>query len=541
MKPTFLALILIALIPCAQAQTSGNLPKDCSIAGSVVDGVTGQPLPGAQVLLRGMPGSGGQPGSTTTDASGEFKIDNLTSGRYVVRALHQGYIAQGRGGAMGVARTVEVSPGQHVDGVVISLTPGGAISGHITDDAGNAVAGAQLTLMRYSYTSGQRELNEVASATSDQTGEYRIGGLLPAKYYLRAASPAAKRAKTETDKAYVPVYYPHATDQAGAATIGLGPGEDLGGIDISFAPMRAVRVKGQVIDSRTSLPSKGATVTLMGDQGNTVFPPGEISVDATGSFDLRGIPQGSYVLVAQASAGKGSEDILWGRTQLEVGEADVTGVKVMISVGADVTGHIRSEGKTNLEMGKLTARLACRDGSAVVNSMPDFDDATVNPDGTFTFRKVPEGNYELEISPLPSGYYLKLSNGGDAPDTVAVSHGHAMALPEMAFISASGSVTGTVSRDDRPAAGAVVVLVPDGKRRSQARFFKRSTSDRLGRFTLRGIAPGDYTIFAWEEVDRDAFLDPDFLRQYEDSGRSVHVEGDSQENVQIDVIPSASE
>jgi hypothetical protein len=51
--------------------------------------------------------------------------------------------------------------------------------------------------------------------------------------------------------------------------------------------------------------------------------------------------------------------------------------------------------------------------------------------------------------------------------------------------------------------------------------------------------PGNYTLFAWEQVDRDAFFDPEFLAQYEDRGKAVHVEEGDHITVKLDEIPAA--
>jgi protocatechuate 3,4-dioxygenase beta subunit len=542
MRRIILFVVLLALAASLLAQNAGISQSACRIEGSVVDVVTGQPLRGAQVFARGMPMSGavaGQVGSTTTDANGEFRLDNLAPGRYMVRASHSGYVARGRRGAGMAPQMLSLAPGQHVDGVVLSLTPGGAINGHITDEEGRFLAGVSVELMRYSYTEGKREFDTVANVSADAAGEYRMVGLAPGTYYLRATSPARKQTKAGSDKAYVPLYYPRAFDQAGAAALEVRAGEELGGIDISFTPVHTVRITGQVIDARTALPSQSAEVTLLSDQGNTSFPPGEVSADAKGGFEFRGVPPGSYILAAQSSSGKGKQEgkLVWGRIPVEVADVNVTGVKLSVGPGVEVSGRIRVEGKTGLDLGKLAGVLEPREGSALANLMPEVENAPVKPDGTFVFRDVPEGNYELDFSALPAGFYLKASGETDVLETgIAVGRGHGIPLLELTVSHAAATITGTVSNDDQPAAGVPVALVPDAPRQHQRRFYKTSVSDKLGRFALRGIAPGDYRLFALDQVDRDALLNPDFLRQYEDRGQAVHVEENSQANVQLEVI-----
>jgi hypothetical protein len=87
-----------------------------------------------------------------------------------------------------------------------------------------------------------------------------------------------------------------------------------------------------------------------------------------------------------------------------------------------------------------------------------------------------------------------------------------------------------------PAAGATVVLVPATARRN-ATLYDSTISDASGRFRLQGIVPGDYLLFAWEDVEPGAWRDPDFLRPFESLGRLVRVQAN---NNQVDAITMIS-
>ena len=70
------------------------------------------------------------------------------------------------------------------------------------------------------------------------------------------------------------------------------------------------------------------------------------------------------------------------------------------------------------------------------------------------------------------------------------------------------------------------------------RLYESTSTDQEGRFTIRGIAPDDYTLFAWETVEHDAYHDPEFLRPYKDRGKSVHMDEGSRLNSQFELIPA---
>lgn len=537
MRLSLLLAILLVTAAVSSAQYTTDAQADGAISGTVTDSATGQPVSGAQVVVRPlMPGRTiGQVTSLTTGADGEFRLDHLSAGRYALRAIRTGYVDQGRRGT-GAAKAVTVTAGQRLEGVVLSLTPGGSIFGHVSDETGKLLSGASLALMKFSYADGKRQLSDVTAASSDAAGEFRMVGLAPGKYYLRAVAPPPRRTNTASDKAYVPLYYPHATDVADAAALEIRPGEELGGIDFTFATLHTFRLTGQVVDEHTSLPVKNPQITVLSDQGNTTFPPGEFSAGANGNFDLRGIPSGSYILAAQSASRKDPDSVLWGRASVEVTDTDVAGIKLAIGPGADVHGRVRLEGKFNLDLHKLSATLQPRDGQALVSLMPDVDNAPVASDGTFAFHNVPEGSYDIDFSPLPGSVYLKTAGAGEAPEPVTV-RGRSASLPELALSPASATVTGTVRRNDQPVAGALVILVPEAKR-NPSRRYRTVISNSLGKFTAR-VAPGDYKVFAWEQAERDVVTDPEAIREYENQGQGVHVEDGGQAEVQVELIPAA--
>jgi hypothetical protein len=83
-----------------------------------------------------------------------------------------------------------------------------------------------------------------------------------------------------------------------------------------------------------------------------------------------------------------------------------------------------------------------------------------------------------------------------------------------------------------------VALVPDGPLRRRGDLYKSTATDGSGSFRITGVAPGDYRLFAWEEVDDGAWRDPEFLRQDETRGKSVRVSALRTENVSVVVIPA---
>jgi hypothetical protein len=50
---------------------------------------------------------------------------------------------------------------------------------------------------------------------------------------------------------------------------------------------------------------------------------------------------------------------------------------------------------------------------------------------------------------------------------------------------------------------------------------------------LRGIAPGDYKLFSWVEVEADAWQDPEFLKQFEEKGQEITLQDGDHKTVKV--------
>jgi hypothetical protein len=545
-------VLSVFFAPSARAQNAGLPQEKCTIGGTVIDAVSEQPLKGADVRLRGIPGASApasQPASqsmsASTDASGRFVFEGLSAGRYLLLASHDGYVNNNRDYPGLRGKWLLLAPGQHINDIIIRLLPDGAIAGHITNEAGKPLRGVSVQAMKSSYPRGRREFHDVARAATNDAGEYRITDLAPGKYYIRAKPPGSLKAKPGSDKAYVPIYYPAANDPSRSVALVLRAGEELAGIDMNLVPVHAVHIRGRVMNARTSSPSKEAEVTLLSDQGETIFSPGEIfSAGAQATFEFQGVPPGSYVLVAQQPSNSQERKTMWGRTAIEVKDTNLEHADVVVSPGVDVSGRIRVEGKTaadpNKDLSNLVGILEPQEASSLAGLTPDIDNASVKPDGTFIFREVPEGSYRINFFPVPSGSYLKSSGAADVLETgITVSRGHSPPALELVLSPGAGRIDGTVGSDEQSVPGASVVLVPDGKGRGQPNYYRQAVTDQLGRFAMRNIVPGDYTLFAWEQIDRGAYFDPEFLGQYEDRGKAVHVEEGGHLSVHLEVIPAA--
>jgi hypothetical protein len=89
------------------------------------------------------------------------------------------------------------------------------------------------------------------------------------------------------------------------------------------------------------------------------------------------------------------------------------------------------------------------------------------------------------------------------------------------------------------AAGITVVLVPPAQRRQNPARYRIASTDVLGAFTIGGIPPGSYKLFAWENAPTGAYLNADVMKAYEERGTTIDVSGGTTLSPSISLIPAA--
>jgi hypothetical protein len=167
--------------------------------------------------------------------------------------------------------------------------------------------------------------------------------------------------------------------------------------------------------------------------------------------------------------------------------------------------------------------------------------AEVKPDGTFLMQSVYDGSYRVRVFGYPEDYYVKSvrQGGSDALESgLTISRIQPPTRIEIVLSPDGGRVSGTVMKEQSPVSGAWVVLVPDPPHRDREEMYTTVTTDTNGRFSMVGLPPGDYKLFAWELLQGKNYRDPDFFSAFEDRAAPVHTQEGQQQTVQLDVISS---
>jgi hypothetical protein len=80
-----------------------------------------------------------------------------------------------------------------------------------------------------------------------------------------------------------------------------------------------------------------------------------------------------------------------------------------------------------------------------------------------------------------------------------------------------------------------VVLVPDQQRRQHFDLYVVAVTDNGGIARLN-VQPGDYTVYAWEDVERGSWWDPEFMQKYQGRGKPVRIDENAKASLSVEVI-----
>jgi len=295
-------------------------------------------------------------------------------------------------------------------------------------------------------------------------------------------------------------------------------------------------VRGRVMVDGPVKPLRGVYVSLaprVAAEGGYSFSNYGAPVQSdSGDFEIRGVPPGPYDLSAFWNDGKRQ---LQERVPVEVGSANLDGITLVLGSPIALVGRFRVEGSDQFDFTRLGLWLQPIDRTMGGGS------PQVKADGTFVVENVYDGNYRLRILGFPVPYYVQSARegGSDVLESgLTISRSQPPSRLEIVLSPDGGRVDGTVSKEHNPVSGALVVLVPDPPHRDREEMYGMTTTDASGRFSLLGLSPGDFKLFAWELVQGKNYTDPDFFKAFEDRGTPVHIGEGQQQQVQLEVITS---
>ncbi|MFY1832296.1 MSCRAMM family protein [Myxococcus fulvus] len=407
------------------------------VAGTVVS-ASGAALPDVKLFLFA-DGNPTHVAETTSDEQGHFSLSTVPPGRYTLAAVFD------TGAPHRMSRVIDVRPSEPTT-VTLRMDTGRFVSGIVVDEAGRPVAHAQVSARSdretyaelYERESGLRVSD--SSTRTDASGRFTVRHLLPGTCRLSVEKPGHVQREHDgedsqrtvvagaTDVKLVmryqgsilgrlrrsdgtpitrftlndepfehedgafrfPIQEPGVTWLTLEASdllrtlreVRVEPGQD---VDLGDLILDAgQRIRGRVMDTRTSAPIEGAKVavrhTQAGSQGGEAHELASAKTDAAGVFELAPVEPGSLRLDVSRSG------YLPLRSSLRVSEEPL---ELRLSSGARVTGTVKD-----------------REGhpaNVVLRVFPLGDQQGHSPsvlhvrDGTFDVGGLEPGEYVLKV------------------------------------------------------------------------------------------------------------------------------------------------
>jgi hypothetical protein len=410
-----------------------------------------------------------------------------------------------------------------------------AITGTVFDPNGERVAAARVQAFRTVYSVRGPQMQSVMSVPTDDLGEFRLFRLRPGQYYVSASlSDRDQRIVTsglrlspnlsKPDDGFPAVYFGGGYSPYTSQSVRLAPDTDAAGVQIFLKEGPRFAISGKLVSSEPSICARVALVA----EGGLISRDTDFVEEACDSFRIEGLSPGIYFLLAMND--QFASEIM----QIRIVDRDAQNVDVPLARVVAIGGRVSHGSAGSLSGARVVLSRSLQQLSQII-------DSPIADDGTFSVRIGP-GNYDVFVSPLPDASFIDSiryqgSNGLIAP--IRVGFGALGRLDIQLAVSNVRAEGVVVDGSARPVPGAEVVLVPRANRNRPDRYLA-TTADAGGNFRVGGIPPGDYVVFAFEDIEPEAYYafsyNPSLFTSYAGKGQILK-SGDSQ--MRLVAIPAS--
>lgn len=472
----------------------------------MVNSVTGEPIARARVLVI----SGGTTYSAATDSSGKWTLSDLGCAAGQLQVTRPGFLTAG----VAFRRLMLIS-GSPVHDVKTELIPQSVAFGKVLDDEGDPVLGAQVTVLASRVQDGRARFQEAGMSLTNDLGDYRIANLARGKYIL-CVHQNQLTVQPEPRTIAADSCFPGPLEGGAASAMELPAGRETK-VDFTLNEVLPVHVRGTI----TGLPDgRGSGVNLIKRGVNAYFGGNQPGTVRDGKFDFRVSP-GPYMLTADYFEG-GKR--LTARVPVDAGSSDIDNVVVHLDSGFSVTGVVRAVSQSGQAGPVPQFGINFRPSEPVNNT----GQLRWEPDhASFAINDLVAGSYRLDILP-PAPWYVKSATlaGQDVMNS-EITISQAAGPIEVLLRDDGGIIEGDVVDAAGQPVAAGILLLRDAIR------VANSTSQASGHFRLQNVAPGDYTIQAWDDPNEVEYADQDWMHRYGGGGIAVTVTAGQKQQIKL--------
>lgn len=540
----------------APAQPSAQAETLFQISGVLLDAVTGQPISQARVAIAPLSQRDAYI-TLTTGEDGRFLFRSLKAGNYTLGAQRRGYLTRSYDQHDQFSSYIAVGPDLESSNLIFRLPPECAISGRVSDEAGESVSDAQVLLYKSGNTQGEQATRLITRNTTDSEGLYHFTHLQPGKYFVAVVAkvwyaqrpmPARttvtfqdggvttnlptppgtypeEHGRSSLDVAYPITFYPGVTEASGATPIVINSG-DRYVADIMLQPVPALHFQVPKEES----PGTGGGSSSFLQLKSRPFDSLPVAVETesrtlgSGEMEIMGIAPGHYQFEISRNDGKNTLNKSGELNAMTDGEVGLETEAQLVDVSATV--QLDSGSETAMQGTLVLYRPRTTEG--VVERFTGV--------GEIKFKRpVEPGTYQVSLNSNAgvfiknlaatgarvNGRMLEVKGPGPVHLTVALAHGEA-------------EIKGVALRDGKPFSGAMIVLVPENPVHNHV-LFRRDQSNTDGSFMLAAVVPGKYTLLALEHCWDLEWMNPSVLKSYLSAGEILQVQENGKYEVKAKV------
>jgi hypothetical protein len=491
-------------------------------------------IPNARVSI----GPSGASEPVFTDGSGRFEFQALPAGRYTLTAEKTGF-AKTRYGSntdLDPPFAIEIADAAAVDAIEIRMAKGAAVTGRIVDDLGDPVVAAAVSVGLLQRIGSQDRLVNISrpASTTNDRGEYRIGGLPAGRYYV-SVDPASEGApifgapsEWARTVGWSRTLFPAALLLVSASPIVLAAGEERGAVDFALAPVRSATLSMSLSDA-AGTPAGGLVNLVLAQDGrilaNRAMPFSPDTRRRTMTLD-----PGDWIAVALIG-----NDVA-GVTHVTLASGEDASVALTPQRGSRISGRVVFEGSAPPPLSSI--RLEVRQvGLYTGVPIPPKRAVAVKADGSFEITNL-FGLVELEAVAPPRGWTIKAVMRGDRDllgEPLALGGGDEFSDLRVVLTDQLAQLAGvTVASDGRPSPGCEIALFPDiADPRFGSRRMRLVRADSNGRFSVPEVLAGSYLAVAAADIDAAIWQTTDYLNRLRPIATRLTLSGGGTPNVSL--------